>query len=349
MDNSFIFNITEIPSNNGQALTLEFYGGDITSRYSDILLVSAFQGDFNPTKRTVLGRIHERFDISFQNGLPDNAIKLRQGIYDLSSPKTEAYKCLWVLEMTNRKEAGEEQNSNFYASMKRLEKLIDVIEYLELESISIPLLGSGAQNLSLDETATGIMSVVRKWAMRCDSLKTVRVFAYDLKAASKLNHTIDAFFGQDTAPSSTTSLELLRTCQQELEGKIGGFSETLLPHIEEINNLLNTPTPSVKSIAVAGRVLAEICSECLINIWSPDIDTTTLSLNEMLSMLHTKILEDAGWMLSYFRLLQSSGNTGAHHSRHTLTVIDAVAIVLATLRVAEYTTMQINRYLIRRN
>ncbi|QZE15756.1 hypothetical protein K4L44_07960 [Halosquirtibacter laminarini] len=347
MENSYIFNITEIPNKHGQSLKLEFYGGDITSRYSDVLLVSAFQGDFYPKKRTVLGRINERFGIAYPDGLPKEALKLEKGIYDLASPQTEIYKRLWAIEMTQF-EKGEESKNDFYTSMKRLEKLIEVIEYLELESISLPLLGSGAQNLSLDETAIGIMGVVRKWAMRCNSLKTVRVFAYDLKAASRLNHIIDAFFGEDTEPTSSTSLELLRTCRQELIEKIDSLNEHLIPHLEEINNLLKSPSPSVKSIAVAGRVLAEKSTECLINVWHPEIDTSKMTLHERIGTIQPKILKDSGWMLSYFRLLQTSGNSGAHNTNHIITAIDAVAIILASLRVAEYTTTHINRYLLRR-
>ncbi|PTN09299.1 hypothetical protein C8N47_105140 [Mangrovibacterium marinum] len=343
METSHIFNITEIPRSSYRPLNLEFYGGDITSVFSDVLLTSAFQGNFYPTPNTILGRINERFGIHFSN-LPENATRLGDRLFDFGSPTTSSYKRLWVLEISqlgNR----EGRSTDLYKSIKSLEKLNEVIDYLGVKSISIPLLGTGAQGLSIEESAMSLISVVIKWAQNSSSLETVRVFAYNLQAAAKLNQLIDTFFGHEQKQPSSTSVELLKASKQELKEKIGGFHEQLRHNLDEVSNLLDSPNPSVKSIAVAGRNLAETCSENLLNIWFPEEDASELNLNERIQMIQDKIRKEKSWMLSYFRLLQSSGNIGAHSSRQVLDLVDATAIVIAVLRIAEYTSDHIKNYL----
>jgi hypothetical protein len=344
LDTSHIFNITEIPRNSERPLILEFYGGDITSIYSDVMLISAFQGDFRPMPNTIFGRIKDKFGVSYSSKLPDEVTDLGEGIYDLHSPQTEAYKRLWALEITNFNTSAD-RSILFYKSIKHLEKLIDAINYLGIESISIPLLGSGAQGLTREEASMALIGIINKWAQKSTILKTVRVFAYDIKAAATLNQLIDNFFGHGAEDPSSTSFELLQASRLELLEKSDGFHENIRPNMEEIINLLDTPNPSVKSIAVAGRSIAENCSEYLLNIWFPQENATLLNLNARILKIQEELKKETGWMLAYFRLLQSSGNYGAHHSKQTLTIIDAAAIVIGVLRIAEFTTNHINKYL----
>ena len=108
------------------------------------------------TTGTILGKIKEKFNISFTNKIPEGSICISRGLYDFNSPSTEAFKRLWVLEIAKSKN-DPNTLSDFHKAYSIIERIIEKIEFLNIESISLPILGTGKQQIHYHE-ATRITS-----------------------------------------------------------------------------------------------------------------------------------------------------------------------------------------------
>lgn len=326
---SYLFNISEIERKNNSPLILEFYGGDITSIYSDVLLVSAFQSSYIPTYGSVFWSIKEKFGIELGNQVPQKSQLILEGLHEFPVPKTSAFSRLWVKDI---KQFSNDSSSNIdiIRAFHFLENLADAFDKFAIKSISLPLLGTGNQGISLEDSAINIMRIVKTWSVQSKTLETVRIFAYDLKAASILNNIIDSYFGIPSEQYSDSVRELFHTVTKELKDKIK-------EDLEELYNIANNKVPSIKSIAVAGRRLAEECSVRISKKWYANSSHNDMPLHLLISKIQDRLKKKKPWILSYLRLLQSCGNTGAHRGKQVLNMVDACAVLIATIRVAEFT------------
>lgn len=337
MDKHHLFNITEISRFDNPPLTLEFYGGDITSAYSDVLLISAFKDGYVPLKGSILGRIYQKFGINLVQTAISEKSELLPYIYRLPAPPTSAFNQLWALEI---QDIFLHQNLDISSTraFRQFKKLGEFFDKFSINSISLPLLGTGLQGLEVRESAINIMEAVRHWSHTSLTLKEVRVFAYDLVSASVINREIDRFFGSPF-DENKTSTGLLYALADDLKSQKDKFSGEIRKYLELISQIATSPTPSVKSIAIEGRKLAEVCSRIIYKNWFPDKQNfSQMTLNQVVSCLQHKLLQEHAWILSYLRLLQSCGNNAAHSNIHTpLNIVDACAILIASMRVAEFT------------
>jgi hypothetical protein len=298
MDKHHLFNITEISRGDNSPLTLEFYGGDITSAYSDVLLTSAFRSSYAPVKGTVFGRIHEKFGINLTQATISDDSQLLPYIHRLPAPSTSAFSQLWVLEIPGTS-PGQNSDINFTKAFHQLKKLGRFFDEFLINSISLPLLGAGLQKLEVRESAINIMESVRHWSHTSSTLKEVRVFAYDLVSASVINREIDRFFGSPF-DENKTSTGLLYALADDLKSQTDKFSGEIRKYLELISQIATSPTPSVKSIAIEGRKLAEVCSRIIYKNWFPDRQNfSQMTLNQVVSCLQTRLLQEQAWILSY--------------------------------------------------
>jgi hypothetical protein len=334
--NSYLFNITEIEKKSGDSLYLEFYGGDITDVTSDLLIISAFKSSYYPTMGTILERLYEKYNLYYGGIDSSNLNSIVGGILELPVIGTTYNGKLWVLEIINPLSDIGSRESQVTKSFMALEKAGKKFDNFEIESISIPLFGTGNQGLSLSESTLALMPILKTWAVNSEKLKTVRVFANTMEAASILNRTIDGYFGSDYSNESSTSNHLLSAAVEELKQKVNDFPELIQKEMSDLLSVSSINSVSIKSIAISGRIIAEIVSEKLIEYWYPEKMEENLTLNSMIGIFQFKLMKERSYILSYLRLLQSCGNMTAHNNRNSLNTADASAIVISTIRVAEF-------------
>src|SRR5262245_55731364 len=99
---AFLFNISEFERGTQPPLYIEFYGGDILAIKSDVLIVSAFVNDYWPVNGSVLGSIAQRFGFQFADHLPDGATTLSNKLHLFPTSECEAFKYLWVLDISEQ-------------------------------------------------------------------------------------------------------------------------------------------------------------------------------------------------------------------------------------------------------
>jgi hypothetical protein len=331
-----IFNITQIERNNLEPLYLEFYGGDVTLLESDVLLISAFKSSFTPNEGTVFQTLKNRYGIEYDDKLPNGYIKISHGLYEFPINNIiTPFKRLWVIEIIDFF-SSENELIQLKKSFITLSNISSIFDEQNIKSISLPLIGTGDQNLSMTESALEIIKIVKIWSQKSNSLSSVKVSAYDVKAASILNRVIDSHFNSYSEFTDNSISRLFKASTEELSNHLTLFKGEIHYALKELYNMANNSQPSIKSIAIQGRILAEICSRMLFKELFPENEVEKLTLNNLIQKIQNYLLNNAAWILSYLRLLQSCGNSAAHSLEDKLTVADACAVIISSIRLTEF-------------
>ena len=202
-------------------------------------------------------------------------------------------------------------------------------------SVSIPLFGTGYVDLPVRELVDQVIDVLVAWAKSVTSLRAVRVFAHDLDKVAALNLAINKRLGYQDQRSAAA---LLRAATAELRQKIATFGDTeLARELRMLVQLGEAPNPASFAVAVKGRTVAEVCTKRLfVQIKPGALFPGKLAglINEVEMFIKQK---NQGWILNYLQLLRTVGNNEAHSSTGTVTLTDAAAVIVAAIRVTEFT------------
>lgn len=337
---AYLFNLSEFPRQGHAPLIIEFYAGNILARHSDALIVTAFRGSYHPMPGSVLGELFRRYGIVFGSELPQGTVSDHPRLHLFPVPPCPSFDQLWVLEVKDITDPEPPSMADINAAFFVLKSGIEAITARGATSISMPLVGTGYAGFDTPEVAWKTLELLRHWAKTTPSLQCVRVFARDADKFATLNRTIDKFFGAKSEPAASM---LLQAAHEELVASKSILSSPIiLQGIQDLIELTNASPASPKSIALAGRRLAETCARLLAG--APEMTNCTLS--QLLTTVVQPIVEMANqrWILSYFRLLQHCGNTAAHEKDVEITTTDAAAVTVAALRVAEFTNRHASQF-----
>jgi hypothetical protein len=244
-----LFHLREIPREGGLGVELELYAGDVLALRSEVLLLSAFAGDYAPRRGTVFGAIADRFGLRFEQGPPPGAVRHPGGLLHFRGVTTEAFRALWVIELV-------EPGRPF--SMPDLRAALDTVgahlpEMLAggATSLTLPLLGTGGQGLDPRPVARELLSAAERWAARSPRLRSLRVVTRSFEHVAILNRALDDR-GHGTANSA-----LALACT-ELRRRIErAASEPVQLALKQLLQIATASEPSLPSIALEGRRVAE--------------------------------------------------------------------------------------------
>ncbi|HVN41119.1 MAG TPA: hypothetical protein VMW19_23385 [Myxococcota bacterium] len=314
-----LFHLREIRREEGLPVELEFYAGDVLALHSEVLLVSAFSGWYQPTPGSLFGSIAERYGISFASGPPPGATRYPEGLLHFSGIACPAFDSLWIVEM---REAGrpfsvEELRTTLRSVGSRLPHML-----AEATSITLPLLGTGNQGLNPRDVARELLSALPEWA-RNQRLRTIRVFTLELEHVAALNRALDDrdFSVRDSA--------LLMACDQlrrQLERR--SWSEPVRMALKDLLEIASAPDPSLQSIALEGRRIAET----VLRVLSREGDVQRRLLERGPDALRS---ESAYLATPHLQLLLAHGRSAAQGV--AVGSNDAVMILYAAMRAAELT------------
>lgn len=331
-----LYNLSEIPRSNGLSLFVECYAGDILTIYSDVLIVSAFAHDYWPTPDSILGAISRRFGLNYGGSLPEGTESVDERLHRFPATPCPAFGSLWVLEMQLHDEEHPFTPAQLRSAFAVLGR--SAASLSAARSISLPLLGTGSQSLDRRDVVREIIRLARTWAAILPRLEVVRLFAYSFESIAVLNKTIDELLNSHHAGPASA---LLGAATAELKEKLPQFRHpNLRAGLGALVQLASASEPSVKSIAVEGRVLAEAAAELLHEHFLPAKSCPKKLFDRLAAIQpHIKALQE--WILPYFHLLQLCGNSAAHGVASKVDSTDAAAVVVASIRVAEFTETHI--------
>lgn len=322
-----LFHLREIPREDGLAVELELHAGDILALHSEVLLLSAFAGSYAPVPGSIFGALTERFGISFPSGPPPGAVRHPGGLVHFRGVSCEAFDSLWVADMRDLREP---------FTLADLRRTLDAVRRclpLMLEggasSLTLPLLGTGQQQLDPRDVVREILSALPRWA-ESPRLRSVRLVTLELSNVALLNRALD----DRNLPHADSAL---RSACLELERRLdrGSASEPVRAALKNLLQIALAPYPSLPSLALEGRrvaeaVLHELARRGRAATPSPEDDAQEAEAAARLSSpdalradLVTRQLE---LLLAYARQAAAGGPVAMH---------DAVMVVYAAIGAAE--------------
>lgn len=329
-----LFNLHEL-NIDGRDLIIEFYAGDIFDIYSNILLLSAFKGGFYPTTGTTWGGLYERTGISFGKTSPGEQERLSDNILLFQTPGNECFEKLVAIELTDLSR----RNSFTAATLKT--RYREVAEFIENypseadESISLPLLGTGNQGISLEDSISELLKTLNQ--LKKTKLKIIRVFARNFESIGALNKKINELLNRNVAVHTNLLDAAIEETRQISGNQLSTLSANTISNLLTITAAENT---SLNICGLNGRIFAEtICNEFLVMY---NIANITTNLESKIKELTTVIKNDRPYVLSYLRLLQTYGNQVAHTGNPNLNYQDAAAIIIAIVRIVDFYEMKIH-------
>lgn len=322
-----LFNLHEIEV-EGEKVLIEFYAGDIMDIPSDILLLSAYKDNYFPVPGTTWGSLHEKTGINVCKESSEK-IKLSENISFFNIPGNNYFNKLTSFEFKN---IFKPQKFTLGTLKNRYNELVSYLENQPTEddeSISMPLLGTGNQGLSLEESVTELLDTFKK--IKKTKLKIIRVFAWDFESIGVLNKKINEQLKRTEIIPTSLLTEAMNEARKMLRGQITSLSFETITDLISLNDFDHA---AYFSFGIKGRIFAQrVCDE-LLRMYAIELEPSTL--HAKISGLAEKLRKDCPPAESHLRLLQTYGNLAAHGIGDRLNHQDAASIVIAILRVAAF-------------
>ena len=313
-------------------LTIEFYAGDIFDIYSDILVLSAFKDSFFPTQGTTWGYFYQKTGFDFYNYIDSSSPGISENIVKFNLPSNKYCSRLYAIEMLDLR-----KNSNGFTEALVKHRYRDFIRLLEsvsepgVETLSLPLLGTGNQGIPYEVSVNALFSVLSE--LSNTGINTIRVFAWNFQSIGILNQKINSILSR---PESANT-GLLQAAIDEIYEQYNYELNSEGPvRLNDIISLTKAPHFSFTIYGISGRKFAENFCKNLLNKRSPEALATVISLEGMIKQIMADRLIDRPYVISYLRLLQSYGNLAAHEGSVKLNHQDAAAIIIAIVRINDY-------------
>jgi len=334
-ESAHLFNVWEVPRGQAPSLFAEFYAGDILSIRSDVLIVSSFRGDYFPTQGSILGALADRFGLAYGTTLPRGSLSVHPNLHKFPVTGCLAFRDLWVIEIREWDAKSTVTLADVSKAFGVLKGSIAKVAQGDVKSISMPLIGTGSVGLPLQDVVRETMLLVKDWASTAPQLEVVRIFANDLEKVAVLNQAINFVLGFSVQQSASA---LLAAAAEELRQKVSGFTVAEIAEIlSRIAELARSDYPSANGVAIEGRKLAEVCTKTLFQRLNPNTQLPGKLVGLINGVEEYIKKTKESWILNYLRLLQTVGNNAAHASSGNVNLTDAAAVVLAAIRVAEFT------------
>lgn len=326
-----LFNLHEMQTNNG-VVTIEFYAGDIFDIYSDILVLSAFKDSFSPVPGTTWGYFNQKTGFDFYKYIDSSSPGISENIVKFNLPSNKYCSRLYAIEMLDLR-----KNSNGFTEALVKHRYRDFIRLLEsvsepgVETLSLPLLGTGNQGISYEVSVNALFSVLNE--LSNTGINTIRVFAWNFQSIGILNQKINSILSR---PESANT-GLLQAAIDEIYEQYNYELKSAGPiRLLEIVSLTKAPHSSFTIYGISGRKFAESFCKDLLYKAAQSASIVGITLDGMIKQIMADKLIDRPYVISYLRLLQSYGNLAAHEGTVKLNHQDAAAIIIAIVRINDY-------------
>lgn len=287
--------------------TVELLQGDIAQLdfQADILVVSAFRGDYSPLHGTVLGalKVAHGMDVKALSGRPE---------YDLRTPL-----CIWI---STGLDAGPAHRlmcvEMIGTGLPTADVLVNVFAGLALADakgipirlVAMPLIGTGNQRMDPKEIASLLVPRAESYLQRSYGAESLYFVELDADRAQLIADAMDAFLGRSRVVLPQEQLvgylrEDIRNFFLRAKTRFSSRSDHLY---NEWIQLLQAPAVRSSEFGVASRKLVEFILA--------DLDVPDQPLYKRIRALEERG-DVAPWVCGYMHLLRHFGNESAHENQ----------------------------------
>ena len=160
----------------------------------DVLTVSAFIGNYDPIQRTMIGALYSK-GISVQNLAYDPAIDLRKqcriwlsnGIDNARIP-IGRIGCIELQSLTDAQHNSHIDDRFILNTIKSYFSMLDIASNsgIEIQSLALPLLGSGSQKLPVDLVMIPMISESLRFLERNEDIRDIYFIAHSAEKAEMI-------------------------------------------------------------------------------------------------------------------------------------------------------------------
>lgn len=323
-----LFNLQSVNLGDHELL-IEFYAGDIFDVYSDMLVLSAYKNGFVPVPGTTWGRLHETLGLNVYH-LPDAAMnRISENVVEFAVQRNPCFSRLVALEMISLTNKRNFTHGTLKSRYHELGDFLSKITDKHTESLSLPLLGTGNQQISHADSISELLDMVTH--LKGTRLKIIRIFANSFQTIGSLNLKINQIYQREEAGSSrlmeAATGELTALAKQPL-------SDLSAQTVANLVSLSKYKHHSFNTYGIAGRHYAELVTSELFDWFDLGIEPETLHLK--LAAMQHPLVEIQPTVYSYLRLLQNYGNQASHAKNRHLNHQDATAIVIAIVHIIDF-------------
>lgn len=344
-----LLNFFDVETATGER-SVELHVGDLSALGLDVdlLVVSAFEGDYSPVPRTLLGRLYQAYGLLLSD-LPI-ALDLRRSPLKswVSAPldlpplpgEQTRFRRLAVIEGAVTFEAG---NLLPWPPFNRLFSLLALLPMRRIacSSVASPLLGSGDQGIAPLEHYPDLLEAYRMGFQHVPELRRLILFGRTEEHLSPLGEAIDSTLGRSTSQQFRVALPTNLPGITEMGGVLRrwGSGQTSAPDalVHDINELLTLLRgEEVSPIALgihARRVVEGLVLQRLVG----ENDAHRLNLNQGIRRLGEQGADR--WLISCLHQVRCFGNWMGHPSSHDdprpVQLHDVLAMLCALQRVLE--------------
>ena len=283
--------------------------GDLTkmSLKYDLLVISTFPRDYQPTPTSLVGALENNLDFSLLEHSENPYLDFRDS---LSIWVTQPVESLYF----ERVLCTELQDENFQLS-EVFENLFAGIALLEAKGISIksvvmPMLGTGDAKIPLDKVANTLLPACKKALLSSPSLSSVTFVERSDKKALEIDKEINRSLGRNELKFPRNEvMESLRNEILTLASQAArNHSDTEL--FSEIAKVFRRKDLRSFEAGVLARRLVEYVVDDIIGKNGPSPPLPGIDLYKKIENLHNRKV--SMWMSSYMHLLRIFGNESAH-------------------------------------
>ncbi|MBQ3257589.1 MAG: TIR domain-containing protein [Oscillospiraceae bacterium] len=200
----------DIRTEDGEAKTLELICGNLCDLQSesDVVVCSAFKGDYIPSRTSLIGALSSKRGIDVEQLAQQPELDFRSNGCWLSRDTGTAYRRIACVELISFRDSwrNEEQayNTIIQKSFSTLRYLLEQAYFssIQVNTIALPLLGTGNQGIDLTFVSTPLLTQCKSILQTNPGVQCIRIYEQDADKASAMAELMTKML----APAS-------RTCQ----------------------------------------------------------------------------------------------------------------------------------------
>ena len=309
-------NIVEVSTPFGYRCA-ELHQGDL-SRLSfevDVICVSAFKGDFYPTRGTLVGALLENCGIDLATLSEAPLVRGQEGVWlspEITGQKFRHVACVEMLDLAGQ--------GSVELALRNLFSLFLVAQMhdLELRTVAMPILGSGRQGVSPSEVLPLMMELTQKALRSAPTLERVVFMALDEELFLEIDGAMNTYLKRtDADMQPIPSGQLAELIRAELLANLG----SLHPHVAGnpsatavttmLIERLKDPEMRFLEVASLSRRLAE---SLVVNLLGVPETSDLFKAIEKLGQGSVSGKSVARWVINYLHTIRVFGNVSLHET-----------------------------------
>lgn len=301
-----IINFIEIETRSGYR-SFEIHEGDITNLgfHVDMIGVSTFSNDYYPSEGTVIGAFYEKgVDLEVISTKPLIDLRNSFGVWVSKKMNDDSlFNHLICLEMIGNDLSLEQMLENLFSVISILE-----VRKVKLETIALPIFGTGNQMLSLNDVVPVLIESSLDFLKHAKYLEKIIFVVRDKDKVVFLNEKMNEFLCREKIKSPVGPL--VESIKQEIIAEISKINKLNNDDsvFKELQRVISNDFQAYELGGISRKVVEYILHDLI------PVKEQKFELFKKIDSLKSYV-NAAQWIVSYLHMLRIFGNESVHDKK----------------------------------